>query len=387
MTLCKPSISISRLIVTARGSEVYNQAFHSGVNIIRGENGSGKSTIADFIFYVLGGDIAAWKEAMLQCDHVQADIIINDSPITVRRHIEPASQQSMEIRFQGSDIWNTFPYKRSKYKESFTQVLFRALELPQVPGEESGNVTMHQLLRLIYADQMSPVEKLFRFEYHDPGLLRETVGDFLCGIYDPGLYTDQLRLREADRTLDTIVAQLRSFFALLGGVEDPLNDQWLMQKRQSLIQERDIVGENINALQSTQNNERSRTPAFDRQKSLIVELRDAAEEVSSLERQLAAIDLEIEDSSIFIRNLEANLIALEQSNVAIDSLGQIQFEFCPACFAEIVHPSSDVCSLCKTPTCKQRHSSNIHKMRQEISYQLRESNELQNARVRHREEL
>ena len=147
------------------------------------------------------------------------------------------------------------------------------------------------------------------------------------------------------------------------------------------------VGENINALQSTQDNERSRTPAFDRQKSLIVELRDAAEEVSSLERQLAAIDLEIEDSSIFIRNLEANLIALEQSNVAIDSLGQIQFEFCPACFAEIVHPSSDVCSLCKTPTSTQRHSSNIHKMRQEISYQLRESNELQNARVRHREEL
>ena len=80
-----------------------------------------------------------------------------------------------------------------------------------MPREESGNVTMYELLRLTHAYQMSPVEKLFRFEYHDPGLLSETVGDFLCGIYDPGLYTGQLRLREADRTLDTMSPNFEAF--------------------------------------------------------------------------------------------------------------------------------------------------------------------------------
>lgn len=45
---------LKRLRVMQGGDPVYDQSFHTGVNIIRGENGSGKLTIADFIFYVLG---------------------------------------------------------------------------------------------------------------------------------------------------------------------------------------------------------------------------------------------------------------------------------------------------------------------------------------------
>ena len=50
------SFWIRRLRVLRRGAPVYDQSYHLGVNIIRGENGSGKSTIADFIFYILGGE-------------------------------------------------------------------------------------------------------------------------------------------------------------------------------------------------------------------------------------------------------------------------------------------------------------------------------------------
>jgi DNA repair exonuclease SbcCD ATPase subunit len=56
MTLLRPTLSLRRLVVFSRGKVAYDQAFKLGVNIIRGTNSSGKSTILDFIFYALGGD-------------------------------------------------------------------------------------------------------------------------------------------------------------------------------------------------------------------------------------------------------------------------------------------------------------------------------------------
>jgi len=44
-------IQLNRLIVFRRGQRVYDQEYHEGLNIIYGTNGSGKSTIADLIFY------------------------------------------------------------------------------------------------------------------------------------------------------------------------------------------------------------------------------------------------------------------------------------------------------------------------------------------------
>ena len=50
------NIFLNRLqIITDNGEIAFDEPFHKGVNIIRGDNSSGKSTITHFIFYVLGG--------------------------------------------------------------------------------------------------------------------------------------------------------------------------------------------------------------------------------------------------------------------------------------------------------------------------------------------
>ena len=57
MTQYNPFLKLNRLtIYTKSGKIAYDQNFHEGVNIIRGHNSAGKSTIGNFIFYVLGGD-------------------------------------------------------------------------------------------------------------------------------------------------------------------------------------------------------------------------------------------------------------------------------------------------------------------------------------------
>ena len=81
------SFQLARLRIMWRGTAVYDQQFHEGLNIIRGLNSSGKSTIADFIFYALGGELEHWKGAAQKCEEVQAEIKTAGGTITIRRAV------------------------------------------------------------------------------------------------------------------------------------------------------------------------------------------------------------------------------------------------------------------------------------------------------------
>jgi hypothetical protein len=141
--------------------------------------------------------------------------------------------------------WIQYPYRRSSSLESFSQALFRLLQIPEVASDISGNITMHQILRLLYSDQLSPVENLFRFERFDSPALRDTIGRLLTGAYDPALYDNELKIRELTREFDSKNAELRSLFAILGGGGHSLNLEWLNAQRKSLDQERTTLQSGI----------------------------------------------------------------------------------------------------------------------------------------------
>ena len=92
----KPVLFLNRLTVfTKDGNIAYNESFHNGINIIRGHNSSGKSTIGNFIFYVLGGDFKKWTTAALRCGDVFAEVLINGEPITIKRTVSASGSQPM----------------------------------------------------------------------------------------------------------------------------------------------------------------------------------------------------------------------------------------------------------------------------------------------------
>jgi hypothetical protein len=193
-----PRLIVKRLAVKRGASILYDEAYQTGVNVIRGDNSSGKSTILNFIFFALGGDLdrAAWSEHALLGHHVWLEVELNGNPAVLRRQIDVSSQSAMEIlggRYEDAvsapiEVWHRYPYARSKNQESFSQAIFRLLDMPDVAVEGSSSITIHQILRLLYADQLSPTESLFRFEGYDPENLREAVGNLLCGAFDTEIY-------------------------------------------------------------------------------------------------------------------------------------------------------------------------------------------------------
>jgi hypothetical protein len=138
MTRFEPTLIVSRLVVERNEHAVYDEPFHIGVNVIRGENSSGKSTILNFIFYGLGGDLADWSEVALLCTRVVLEVRINGHPATLSREISAQAGQPMEIFGGDYDAarrapraeWIRYPYRRTANLESFSQALFRLLILP-----------------------------------------------------------------------------------------------------------------------------------------------------------------------------------------------------------------------------------------------------------------
>ena len=53
MTWYKPTLILNRLVITKSGGAVYDEKYHYGLNVIRGRNSSGKTTIARAIVYIV----------------------------------------------------------------------------------------------------------------------------------------------------------------------------------------------------------------------------------------------------------------------------------------------------------------------------------------------
>lgn len=85
MTSNRPTLFIRRFLVMKSGRAVYDQDFHLGINIIRGDNSIGKSTIMDLLFFGLGGDLREerWNKEAAACDSVIIQIEINEYTLTV----------------------------------------------------------------------------------------------------------------------------------------------------------------------------------------------------------------------------------------------------------------------------------------------------------------
>jgi hypothetical protein len=397
----EPTLIVTRLVVERNGRAVYDEPFHEGVNVIHGENSSGKSTILNFIFYGTGGDLSEWSEKALLCTRVVVEVRINGHPATLSREISSQTGQPMEIF--GGDYesatrapraeWLRYPYRRSPSQESFSQALFRLLNIPEVVSDATGNLTMHQILRLLYSDQLSPVENLFRFESRfDPPILRDSVARLLIGAYDATLYENEVEKRELTRQFDAATGELRSLFAVLGKTGHSLTMDWVRAQQRSLEREREERQATIEVAER----EAFTTASGDEltlraQEQAYEEVQRVQSSLGAARQERDALTLEMADSTSFINSLESKISALRDSSTVAEHFGNVIFNACPACYAPIEESSKErasrVCHLCKTPFDPASAHDRIVAMVNDAAIQLKQSRLLQKNREERLEHL
>lgn len=381
MTLLKPTITINRLLVSKGGISVMDITFHAGLNIIVGENSSGKTTAVRFVAYAMGAENIGFSQVAQACDDVYLEVCVNAAVMTLHRKVSVQPMQAMSIYWgrledafvSGPSLWQLFPFKRSDSKESFSQVLFRSLEMPELRGEGGSNITMHQILRLVYSDQETPSSDIFRYDRFDRGITRAAIGDYLLGVDSTELY--ELKLKEAalDKEVSSIKTSIRTIYNTFGQAGAKVSVEFIDNQIQSVDSE--INSLNLK-LQSMQHDETKKASSSKLDEALRKRLNESHKSLSELRQKKLTLDSEIADSQLFIQELEYRLLSLEESAIAESYLGGAAFTFCPSCFSKIEpqeEEESDSCALCKSKVTSDSARTQLARMRNELHLQIRES--------------
>lgn len=393
MTQFEPTLKLHRLRVEKNAKPVYEEAFHAGVNIIRGDNSSGKSTVLNFIFYGLGGDLSDWSSEASSCTRVLTEVGLNGLVATLAREVSEKNGQPMEI-FGGTldealkapaKEWKRYPYSRSSSKESFSQAIFRILNIPEAAGDGTGNLTIHQMLRLLYADQLSPVENLFKFDGRwDTPALRDAVGRLLCGAQETEIYENELEKRSLQKEFDKLEAELRSLFTVFRTEGHSLTPEWVAQQKWELETELEILKAQIvsSELKQLAGDADPFTLKAQEEAYLRVQASSTVLEEKKLTRD--TLVLSIADTVRFVENQKSKVSALRDSNAVAEEFGEIRFESCPVCYETLLREDVHACHLCKHPLNPEKAKGRFVSMINEAALQLRQS---ESVLARRREKL
>lgn len=383
MTDERPFLRLSRLRIGRGGGFAYDEEFHEGVNIIRGQNGSGKSTIADFIFFVLGGEFDDWKEAAGRCGVVQAEVETPRGKVTLERRIESA-QEPVSVFFgpmataggSSMEAWEQFPIRRHGGRESFSQVMFRSLLIPEAQSEGAANVTMHQLLRLCYSDQRTPATRLFRFEAFDTQSIREAVGDLVCGISGYEIYEIGLQLRNLRKEADEIGQELNGLNRALPGDDVFRTPAVIVSAVESLKQEATVLRREIEDVDELVKQGEVKDYLSDR-RSVLSAISKQKKYLFDVESKVENIQFELREIAAYLEYLQEATEKLTFAEATLAAIGSIEFTHCPACGGELdADFPARHCVLCKSALDVEREKGRYNQIRLDMEIQARESRQL-----------
>lgn len=381
--MSRSKLFVNRFVVFGAGKFLYDQEFHVGVNIIRGENGTGKSTVMDLLNYGLGAEITEWTVEQQRCDWVATEVLLNGHVITFKRNVTLTGLEKvfcfdgeMQKALEAIEGWKKFPMRRNSETHSFSQQIFELLNLPRHKTDEDKNLTMHQILRLLYVDQLSSTTKLLKEEQKfDNVTFRRAIGEYLLGIDDLEAYNLRQELIEANKEFEKVNAELNAIYRMFGHDESLINVQTLnndiaeISKEIENLEQRRLEAKSVTA-------ENASEEVKVRVKELVAAIDNNSRQLASFEAEKNELETEIKETKFFLISLEERKAALSESQLTSAVIGGVSFAYCPSCLEPIEENDTDSCCLCKKAKPSEDKDFAYSQLLNEINFQIKESKKI-----------
>lgn len=189
------------------------------------------------------------------------------------------------------------------------------------------------------------------------------------GNFDSDLYAAKLRQKELEVAIIDAKASLRSLESSLS--PEMRSVEHISQLIEYKNQEIGKISEEITKKRQGEEIKEQKKTETDRQKA---EVRRLNHESVAVEDELDLLEYEIEDTTMFISELERKKQALKHSANTREILGSLRLEYCPECLSPLPEDVPDgTCRLCKSPIENKTGIAQAKRIISELTFQIKES--------------
>ncbi|WP_166962026.1 SMC family protein [Yeosuana marina] len=199
----------------------------SGINILEGENGSGKTTFSSLIYFGFGGNVKWFKEDKNDdhqqiikdnSNYVELTFLISDISYTVTRYF-----YSYDIHIISQNEVKTLPINRSPKKDfTFSDWILNKLNIKVVDiyqGSEYYKINFYDLARLFYYDQTTSPDRIYKRPDNenyvsDSSIIKKAIFEILTGNSFGDYYQAIADYRKVLEEKATIKALIQNFESL-----------------------------------------------------------------------------------------------------------------------------------------------------------------------------
>jgi hypothetical protein len=334
--------------------------FSNGVVIVEGENGAGKSTFSDLLYFAMGGNVAKFKregrnkhiEVTSDTNNfVELTVEINAETFKFKRYI---GINEIAV-FSETEMIGVFPVFRSKdVKETFSDWVLAKIGIDGFNlyfSRYKGRISFSDLFRLIYHDQAQDADRIYKQHDNDGNLVsdssafRKAIFEILVGRASTEYYSALDELNKISKDLNEAKAGVTVFgkaIAKLGNTED-----WNTTK---ISEELGKVESQLEKLQALRTSLRASGSSGDTQ-SVLSDLRnklDSAQvNLTDTNSELGKIQSELTSLQELKRTLILEVTQIKKIIFTHEQLQLFSPDTCPYCLSQVHRPHGKC--ICASP--------------------------------------
>lgn len=362
------SIKISSLHYCGDNYYYDSPVFCSGLNILSGDNGTGKTTFSELLYYALGGEVAQFKldskEPHTEItndtnNYVELHLDINNNRYSLKRNI---GSNDISIRYQVSNDNGDMDYSYENYgvnrgknvKYIFSDWLLDKLGIKPVclfNGYVSYIFNIKDILRLIYYDQATSPKRIYKDPTRDDKVSntefhRKVIFELLMGSNFEEYYAACNELREKEAQKEKSNNVLNEYKKMAEEIQADCGLTLNLPFAQEKFNELNVLFEQLVQHRITLKNSINKI--------------DCNEEIENLKRNILIKEEELDENEqlynsnireIFSLNELSFKIAkeIQQLNKIIytnENLGFFSFNICPWCLKDLPEKQESEHCIC-----------------------------------------